>query len=198
MTTLQVPTWLVNGDVHVRKAQVAVEDVTDDGLVRVKIAPYEHPVELTEGLHEVFTRGAFAAAVGNPSRCKVTNQGHDRSVIIGHAAELTDEADGIYGGLRIANTTHGRDVLELFRSGSLSELSVEFRPQKKYWQQVPRPGGGLLWRHDRATLLGVSPVGAGAYGEEARVLAVREAARMSAQEQAIARLSSLTSGPRRV
>ena len=37
----------------------------------------------------------------------------------------------------------------------------------------------------------------GAVLEEARVLAVREAAKMSAREEALARLSALTSGPKR-
>jgi HK97 family phage prohead protease len=196
MTAVIVPPGLDHDGIHVRRA--VVEGVTDEGLVECKIAPYEHEVELVEGsVYEVFTRGAFAAACGNPSRIKVSNQGHDRSVIIGHAVELRDESDGIYGKLRIADTSHGRDVLALFRAESLNELSVEFRPQRKYWRKTTRPGGGELWRHDRAVLVGVSPVGAGAYGDEARVLAVREAARTNAQEQAIARLRGLTSGPKR-
>lgn len=195
MTTVLIPAGLDHDGVQIRRAPV--QDVTDDGLVECKLAPYEHEGELAEGLYEIFSRGAFAAAVGNPSRCKVTNQGHDRAVIIGHATELRDESDGLYGQLKIADTAAGRDVLTLFRSGSLSDLSVEFRPQKKFWRRTPRADGGLLWRHDKATLVGVSPVGVGVYGEEARVLAVREAARASAREQAIARLSRLRSGPPR-
>lgn len=198
MTTLVIPPELDHDGVQIRRAAVEVQDITDDNLIEVRIAPYEHEVELIEGsLSEVFTRGAFAAAVGNPSRIKVTDQGHQRQVVIGHAVTLRDEPDALYGQLRIADTSAGRDVLTLFRSGSLSELSVEFRPQGKYWKRTPRPQGGMLWRHDRAVLLGVSPVGAGAYGEEARVLAVREAARTSAQEEALAKLHALTSGPRR-
>lgn len=195
MTAVILPASLDHDGVQVRRAQV--EDVREDGLIECRLAPYEVEGELAEGLSEVFTRGAFSAAVGNPSRCKVTDQGHQRQVVIGHAAELRDEADGLYGRLKIADTAAGRDVLTLLRSGSLSELSVEFRPQKKFWKRLPRADGGHLWRHDRATLVGVSPVGAGVYGEEARVLAVREAARASAREQALARLGRLTSGPPR-
>lgn len=191
-----IPPGLDHDGVHVRRAQV--EGVTDEGLVECRIAPYEHEVELVEdSVFEVFTRGAFAAACGNPSRVKVSNQGHDRSVIIGHAVELRDADDGLYGRLRIADTTHGRDVLALFRSGSLSELSVEFRPQERHWKRTARPAGGQLWRHNRAVLLGVSPVGAGAYGDEARVLAVRDVSKARAQAEAIAQLQALTSGPRR-
>lgn len=191
-----IPPELDDDGVHVRRAQV--EGVSDEGLIECKIAPYEHEVELVEGsVFEVFSRGAFAAACGNPSRVKVSNQGHDRSIIIGHAVELRDAEDGLYGRLRIADTSHGRDVLALFRSGSLSELSVEFRPKQRYWKRSAREGGGQLWRHNRAELLGVSPVGAGAYGDEARVLAVREKTLARVQAEAIARLQALTSGPRR-
>ncbi len=181
-------------EVQVRRAQV--QGVTDEGLVEAKLAPYEVEAELlNERVWEVFTRAAFASAVGNPTRVKVTNQGHDRATIIGHAVELRDEEDGLYGRLRIADTSHGRDVLALFKAGSLSELSVEFRPQPKYWKRTKRPAGGELWRHDRAVLLGVSPVGAGVYGEEARVLAVREATQARNVEETLARLRGLTAGP---
>lgn len=181
--------------IQVRQAEVV--GVEDDGTVDAKIAPYEVEAQLSDGLWEVFTRGAFAGAVGNPSRCKVTNQGHDRAVVIGHAVSLRDEEDGHYGKLRIADTSQGRDVLALLRAGSLTELSVEFRMQKRGYRIGPRSGGGQLLRHDRATLVGVSPVGAGAYGDAARVLAVRAADAERVREEALARLHALTSGPRR-
>lgn len=181
--------------VQVRSA--VVEAVDESGMVEAKIAAYEVEAELVDGLTEVFTRGAFAAAVGNPSRVKVSDQGHQRQVVIGHAVELRDEDDGLYGRLRIAETSHGRDVLALLRAGSLTELSVEFRPQKRHMQMVRRDGGDLLVRHDKAILMGVSPVGAGAYGTAARVLAVREASVDRARELALARLALLTSGSNR-
>jgi HK97 family phage prohead protease len=183
-------------EVQVRAAEVT--GVDDDGTVEARLVPYEHEIELSDGLYEVFTRGAFAGAVGNPSRCKVTDQGHQRQVVIGHAVELRDADDAHYGRLKIADTSQGRDVLALFRAGSLTELSIEFRMQRRHYSITPRPGGGKVLRHEKATLLGVSPVGAGAYGEQARILAVREAARSTAQEDALALLHGLASGPSRV
>jgi phage head maturation protease len=56
----------------------------------------------------------------------------------------------------------------------LDELSVEFRPQRRHVQMIRRRDD-ILVRHDRAVLIGVSPVGAGTYGSEARVLSVRDA-----------------------
>lgn len=180
-------------DVQVRRA--AVTDVDDTGIVEARIAPYEHEAQIDDGLFEVFTRGAFAAAIGNPSRCKVTDQGHQRQVVIGHAVELRDEDDAHYGRLRIADTSQGRDVLTLLRAGSLTELSVEFRVQPRHMRVSKRAAGGMLVRHDRATLVGVSPVGAGAYGDEARVLAVREARTDRQVDRILAELRALTSGP---
>lgn len=180
--------------VQVRAAQVLDVEPDDTGIVEVRIVPYEVEALLDDGLVEVFSRGAFAGAVGNPGRCKVTDQQHGRSVVIGAAVELRDEADGHYGRLRIADTVAGRDVLTLLRAKVLDEVSVEFRPVRKA-MRVTRRDGGLLVRHDRAVLLGVSPVSAGAYGREARVLSVRDAEADRARERELAFLASLTAGP---
>lgn len=185
--------------IQTRKA--AVEDVdTEQGIVEARLMTYEVEAELEAGLFEVFSRGAFAAAIGNPSRVKVSDQGHQRSVIIGHAMELREDDDSLVGRLRIADTSHGRDVLTLLKPGPngeppvLTDLSVEFRPQRRH-VQVDRRDDGLHIRHEKAVLVGVSPVGEGAYGAAARVLAVREAERDRAREKALAYLASLTSGP---
>jgi HK97 family phage prohead protease len=179
--------------VQVRAA--TVEDVDEEtGIVEVKIVPYEVEAQLDDGLAEVFSRAAFSAAVGNPSRCKMTDQQHGRAVVIGNAVELRDEPDGHYGRLRIADTVAGRDVLTLLRAGVLDEMSVEFRPMRKHMRVVRREGGAVLVRHDKATLVGVSPVSAGAYGRDARVLSVRDAETDRARERELAYLASLTAG----
>jgi HK97 family phage prohead protease len=188
-------------EVQVRRAAVSDLDL-ETGIVEVRMMTYETEAELEPGLHEVFSRGAFAAAAGNPSRCKVSDQGHQRHVVIGHAIELRDDRETLTGRLKIADTTAGRDVLTLLRPGPdgepavLTDLSVEFKPQKRH-MKVSRRADGVLVRHDKAVLVGVSPVGSGAYGDAARVLSVREAAQDMAREAALARLALLTAGPRR-
>lgn len=172
--TIVAPNSFDSKAVQVRAAPVLEVDA-ERRIVEVKIAPYEVEAQLDEGLSEVFTRGAFATALGNPSRCKISNQQHDRDNIVGKAVELRDEVDGIYGAFLIADTTHGRDLLTLLRAEILDEMSVEFRPTKD--MQVIRRASDMLVRHDRATLVGVSPVSVGAYGREARVLSVRDAER---------------------
>jgi len=182
--------------VQVRAAQVLDVDA-EQGIVDVKIVPYEVEAELADGLSEVFTRGAFAAAVRNPSRCKMSDQQHNRRVVIGKAIELRDEPDGHYGRIQIADTVAGRDVLTLLRGEVLDEMSVEFNPMGKFLRRVRRPDGSWLLRHDRAELLGLSPVSAGAYGREARVLSVRTAEADLVRERELAFLAGLTAGPTR-
>jgi phage head maturation protease len=94
-------------------------------------------------------------------------------VAIGQAIEIREEGDRVFGRLRIADTAAGRDVLTLLREQVLDELSIEFVPQRKHMKVEKLPEGGLLVRHDRAVLKGISPVSHGAYGRGSRVLAVR-------------------------
>ena len=92
------------------------------------------------------------------------------------------------------DTTAGRDVLTLMREEVLTELSVEFRPLRGKYDVVRRGPDDVLIRHHKAELVGVSPVGSGAYGDQARVLMVRSAERESARAEALAQLASLTAG----
>lgn len=196
MTELQLAGQLpAEGEPWVRAAAVVDVDL-ESRTIEARLAPYEVEGVIGDGLFEVFTKGAFAAAAGNPSRVKVTDQQHNRSTVVGNAVELRDADDALYGRLRIADTAAGRDVLTLLREEILDELSVEFLPQKRHLRVMHRTDGGVLLRHDRATLIGVSPVSAGAYGSEARVLAMRDAVRDRERERAIAELAKLTAGPR--
>jgi HK97 family phage prohead protease len=144
-----------------------------EGIVEAKLAAYEVEVDIFSDLSEVFARGAFARSAKLPGRVKVSDQQHNRMVVIGHAVELRDEADGLYGLLKIADTSAGRDTLTLLRDGVLDELSVEFVPQAKYMKVTRNKDGKTHVRHERATLIGVSPVSEGAYGQAAKVLKVR-------------------------
>lgn len=169
---------------------------SEQGTLDVLLMSYETEAQIAEGLAEVFTRGAFKAACGNPSRVKVSDQQHNRAESIGKAVTLEDRADGLYGKLRISDTARGRDVLTLLRDGVLTELSVEFRAQRQHMRYVRR-ADDLLVRHDRAVLVGVSPVNAGAYGEASRVLSVRDAATERARDEALAKLHALQAGAHR-
>lgn len=190
---------LVDVDKVYTRAMVEVDvdsiDI-DEGIVEARIVPYEVEADLGDGLHEIFSRAAFAASIGNPARCKVTDQQHNRTVNIGKAISLRDEHDGLYGTLKIVQTAAGRDCLLLMREEVLSDVSVEFRPMRGHYE-VSKRSDGFLLRHRRAELCGVSPVGTGAY-PTARVLSVRAAHVQHEREKALAYLDSLKSGPQRV
>ena len=161
---------LLNGEEQTRAATV-VEVDEEHGIVEALLATYEHRAPIDHDVYEVFTRGAFSAALSAPWRVKVKDQEHQRGSI-GKALELREESDALYGRLRIPDTAAGRDVLTLLREGIIDELSVEFLPQKRH-MKVEKVADGLLIRHDKAVLKGVSPVAHGAYGRGSRVLAVR-------------------------
>jgi HK97 family phage prohead protease len=163
---------LINAEAQTRAATVVDID-TDRGTIDALLDSYGMRAQIDHDLWEEFTRGAFASAVAAPHRVKVSNQQHDMKVTIGRAVEIREEGDGVYGRLHIADTAAGRDVMTLLREEILDELSIEFLPQKRYMKVEKLPEGGLLVRHDRAVLKGVSPVAHGAYGRGSRVLAVR-------------------------
>ncbi|MCA1784171.1 MAG: HK97 family phage prohead protease [Intrasporangiaceae bacterium] len=163
---------LLAAESQVRAATV-VEVDTDRGIIDALIVTYEQRAQIDHDLFEVFSRGAFASSVAAPHRVKVSNQQHDMRVAIGRATEIREESDGLYGRLHIADTAAGRDVLTLLREEIIDELSIEFVPQKRYMKVEKMADGGLLVRHDRAVLKGISPVSHGAYGRGSRVLAVR-------------------------
>jgi HK97 family phage prohead protease len=169
---------LLAAEEQVRSATVVDVD-TDRGTIDALIMTYEQRAQIDHDLYEVFTRGALASAISAPHRVKMSNQQHDMKVTIGRAIEIREKGDEVYGRLRIADTVAGRDVLTLLRADEedghaiLDELSIEFVPQKRYMKVEKLPEGGLLVRHDKAVLKGISPVSHGAYGRGSRVLAVR-------------------------
>lgn len=194
-TTSDVQPIIEPGVIYSRAATATIESVdVEAGTVLAKLVPYEIEADLGDGLHEIFDRGAFAAAVGNPSRVKVSDQQHQRDQAVGKAISLRDEFDGMFGTLKIVDTARGRDLLVLLREGVLDEMSVEFRALRGKFDVVRRSATDVLVRHHKAELVGVSPVSLGAYGGAARVIAVRTLEVDRAREKALAFLDSLTAG----
>lgn len=158
----------------VQRRAAAVAQLTDTGGFVARLVPYERPTQLWDGLSEVFTRGAFAAAVKDPGRVKVMDQGHGRDVI-GRATQLDDRADGIWGVFEFAKSQTAQDVRELLAGGYLDEVSIEFQQLPKH-RTVSETAEGMLVRHDQARLLGIAPVAHGQYGRGAKVTSARSEA----------------------
>ena len=126
---------------------------------------------------EVFAPGAF-----HPIGSSVTaNVLHDRKrplARIGHGLTLSDSNAELRASLNLPDTTDGRDVTELVRTGVLRGFSVEFRATDEDWS-------GDLRTINKAVLRGFAvcddPAYAGATVSEAReaehrMIASRDAA----------------------
>jgi HK97 family phage prohead protease len=165
-------------------------DSAGDGSFTGRLVPYESPVELWDGVWEVFSRGALSAAVKDPGRVKVRGVDHERSVI-GMASELTDRTDGLWGTFRLAGTAAAQEARALMDGGFVDELSIEFQQLPKQRTITERDDGSMLIRHDRARLLGVAPAGHGAYGRGATVVSVRSLDLDGARQRELAILRAL-------
>jgi len=105
-----------------------------------RLVPYG--VTIPAGGHrERFEPGAFADAVAHPRRVRLylehppsarSRPGDPaavgRPVPVGAAVEVTERADGLYGRFRVAATAAGDELLELVRSGILTDLSIGYAP----------------------------------------------------------------------
>jgi hypothetical protein len=79
---LVLPAQYTTGDVLVRAA--TVEDVdAEKRIIDCVLMTYEREAQIDADLYEIFAPGAFKAAVGNPSRVKVSDQQHERRTVVG-------------------------------------------------------------------------------------------------------------------
>jgi len=82
----------------------------------------------------VFKRGAFAKTIDDRGdRVKFLAQHDRRSMPLGRATLLREDATGLYGEFRVSNTAAGDEALELIRDGALDAFSVGFRPVRDRW-----------------------------------------------------------------
>jgi HK97 family phage prohead protease len=155
---------------HIRSWTPDLEVRSDgDGRTVSGIAvPYNLPQRINESLTEVFLPGAFRAQMRAAHRVKFSRE-HLRfgGTLIGRLELMRDDAKGLYVEARVATTEAGDETLELVKAGALDELSIGFAER----QSRRRPDGVVERR--TAHLAEVSVVLAGAYGQGARVQAVR-------------------------
>jgi HK97 family phage prohead protease len=102
-----------------------------DGRTLTGIAvPYSQPTDLVAGGPEVFDPGAMTRTAQHwaaaSKRLKVL-RGHDMAAPCGHVTALDDTPDGLTVEIRLADTQHGRQVVEEVAEGTLDALSVGFR-----------------------------------------------------------------------
>jgi HK97 family phage prohead protease len=157
------------------------------------LVPYDAPTQIAEpggSYQETFVRGAFNAQLADPAavgRVKLLSQHRRDMNPLGRAVELRDDAAGLVGAFRVANTQAGDEALELVRDGALDAFSIGFKPIGDEWNsrrtEVVRRSALL-----RETSLVTFPAYAGA-----AIAGVRTGIRSVSPEDAARRLSLLES-----
>lgn len=134
--------------------------------------PYGKPQRIDSELTEQFERGAFNHQLAAMHRVHFSRE-HVvwGGTVIGRQIDQRDDAAGLWGAWRVSATPTGDETLTLIRDQVLTELSIGFRAYPKRDRVLP---DGTVSRR-RADLTEVSVVLQGAYGQSAKIKAVRAA-----------------------
>lgn len=149
-------------------------EIRGDGRTVVGVCvPYDDPTEIREAgrsFTEVFRRGAFERTIAERGAAKVKflAQHDSRSLPLGRATVLREDATGLYGEFRVSKTQAGDEALELIRDGALDALSIGFTPVRDRWNT-----GRTLVERVEAKLAEVSAVSFPAYAGAA-IVGVRQ------------------------
>ena len=153
-----------DGDVEIR--------ATGTGRLLSGIAvPWNRPARIDSTLTESFRSGAFDRQVRSPGRIPLAGGAHfrDGGKPVGRVTLLRNDAKGLYFEAPVSAVAAGDEVLQLLNDGVFEHVSVGFRAQ-----QDARGANGVLERVT-ATMTELAVILQGAYGDHAKVLAVRSA-----------------------
>lgn len=149
----------------------------DDGrTLSIRAVPWDTEIQIGPAEFESFDRGAFDAQLRAAGRLKLT-LGHPKpgdrltDSLIGNLTAMEARADGLHVQARVASSSAATEALALVNDGVLDQVSIGFIDLRS--KREPRPGG-TLFRRMAARLDHLALVGEGAYGEGAKVLAIRE------------------------
>ena len=163
----------------------------EERVIELRAVPYGVETQLSPRLFESFLPKAFGLATKDPQRITLYDRhSTEGGSAVGRALTVEDREDGVYIRARVSATRAGDELLTLAADDVLGEASVEFQPIEEE-MRVTRRGEATVVKHRRARLLGVALVPHGAYGRNATVLSVRDAASTKAREEVLARLRGL-------
>jgi HK97 family phage prohead protease len=113
-----------------------------------RAVPYNSWAIINGLFEERIAKGAFTKSLKESANKLPLMLAHQtRDLPLGHLEEWRDEDDGLYGVWRVSDGSHADDAWESVREGSLSGLSVHFRPLQDDWVPASPP------RFDRVTRL---------------------------------------------
>lgn len=153
-----------------RAAWADLEVRSDQRTIVGLAAPFDEPADIGPYV-ETIKPGAFARTIAERGdRVKLLALHDDRSLPLGRATALHEDARGLIVEARVSKTHAGDEALALVADGALDGLSVGFFPVRDRWTADRTAVDRLEVR-----LVEISLVTTAAY-ESARVLAVRQAA----------------------
>ena len=147
----------------------------DGRTLDVLLAPWDTTTSVDDGEGRYTETLARGSLVPSPDRVVGVYHTHG-GPLIGRLDSHVDRADGLYGSLRIADTTAGRDVLALIDEHVLEGVSVEFD-----LEDAPAHRGADVTRTGPHAVTGVALVPYPAY-QTATVLSARSETPMTDTE----------------
>lgn len=152
------------------EADIEIRSAGDGRTITGILVPWNRPTRIDSSLTEEFLPGAFDRQVRSPGRIQLAGGAHfrDGGALIGRVTLLRNDAKGLYGEARVSAVRDGDDVLELIRDDVAPHLSIGFREG----QNVRGPNN--LVQRKTATMTELAAgIRSGAYGDHAKVLALR-------------------------
>lgn len=145
------------------RTKFIAKDTPDDELIiEGYFALYEEQTTLWEGCHEVISRGAFNKTLTNDIRALWN---HNSQYVLGRnkagTLELRSDDKGLFGKLKLPNTSYARDLYELVKRGDVDQCSFGFNINSEQLEELP--SGEFRWRINDVDLHEVSIVTFPAY-----------------------------------
>lgn len=167
-----------NQEVHHRSFALTRDaTATDDGrTLTIRAVPWETEAIIGRDTVELFDPHSFDAQLRAAGRLKLT-LGHPRpgdlltDSLIGTLTKMESRPDGLHVQARVATSKAATEALTLINDEVLDEVSIGFIDIRT---ERAKRGTTTVLRRMAARLDHLALVGAGAYGEGAKILAVRE------------------------
>lgn len=101
---------------------------------------FDYPIETGEPFVTYVRPGAFAKTLKENADEVVMlfNHGQDPNIgekPLGKLTELAEDKTGLRFAGIVADTSYGRDILELFRSGAMDGISIQFESTQEGWNE---------------------------------------------------------------
>jgi uncharacterized protein len=167
----------MNPDVLIRSFALVRGASTEDGrTLSIRAVPWDTEIQIGPGTVESFDPHSFDGQLRAANRVKLT-LGHPKpgdlltNSLIGSLSAMEARSDGLHVQARMATSTVANEALTLVNDGVIDQVSIGFIDVRT---DRSRRGDTTVLRRTAARLDHLALVGAGAYGDGAKVLAVRD------------------------